>query len=148
MTWSNVTTIPRGKKIMLKTGTGMEVIGSVRPGAKIGKNKNGLFVEGSRYGLSNKNGYGSVRVRSWKPLEEQKNQSFVLPSIKRRGPRKSKTPVKTEQVLPKANVTTTEKIVLTTIADLILQKSNINAQLTLMKDILSQMVRNNVSAKT
>lgn len=148
MTWSNVTTIPRGKKIMIKTGTGMEVIGSVRPGAKIEKNKKGLFIEGSRYGLSNKNGYGSVRVFSWKPLEEQTYQSIISRSIKRRGPRKGKTSVKTEQVLPKATVTTTEKIVLTTIADLILQKSNLNAQLTLMKDILNQMVQNNVSIKT
>lgn len=147
MTWSNVTTIPRSKKIMLKTGTGMEVIGSVRPGAKIEKNKKGLFIEGSRYGLSNKSGYGSVRVFSWKPLEEQTYQSIISRPIKKRGLRKSKTPVKTEKVLPDL-IASTEKIVLEKLADLVLQSSNLDAQLTLMSDIVRQMVKNDVSIKT
>ena len=29
MNWSNITTIPRSQKIMLKTGSGMQVVGSV-----------------------------------------------------------------------------------------------------------------------
>lgn len=72
MNWSTITTIPRSQKIMLKTASGMQVVGSVRPGANIQKNKNGkLVIEGTRAGMKNKHGLGSVRVVAWQPLGKE-----------------------------------------------------------------------------
>lgn len=72
MNWSTITTIPRSQKIMLKTASGMQVVGSVRPGVNIQRNKNGtLVIEGMRIGMKNKHRMGSVRVVAWQPLSEE-----------------------------------------------------------------------------
>jgi hypothetical protein len=102
MSWSNITTIPRSQKIMLKTASGMQVVGSVRPGANIQKNKNGkLVIEGTRAGMKNKNGIGSVRVVAWQPLGKEVENVQTKVGV---DPKKAKE-AKTKKIDNKPNTT-------------------------------------------